>query len=617
MATFAFAWPAGMSPDFDPQAFLRQLTSRPGVYRMLGAQDEVLYVGKARNLKKRVSSYFLRASGNPRIEQMVAQVARVEVTVTPSEDEALLLENSLIKALKPRYNVLLRDDKSYPYIRITRSHAYPRIMFHRGARTPADEFFGPYPSAATVRETLSLLQRVLQLRPCTDSYFANRTRPCLQHQIKRCSAPCVERISQTRYGEDVKAARDLLRGRGDRLLAEFGQRMAQQAAAQEYEAAAESRDRIAMLRRMQEQRVVTGAARDFDVVAVGQRDGMVGALVMSIRDGCNLGHRSLFPKAPAHTPNEEIMESFLGQYYMAHEPPREILINQSISDEAWLIKGLTVSGGRPVQIRARVRGQRRRLLEMAELTLAEALSARLVSHTGLGRRLEALQDALALDELPRRLECFDISHTQGESAVASCVVFDDSGSLRSAYRRFNIEGVEPGDDYAAIHQAVSRRYARIRGGEAPLPDVLFIDGGKGQVRVACDALSELDMSGQVRVVGVAKGSARKAGLEQLILPDQRQSLRLPDDNPALHLIQQIRDEAHRFAIAGHRSRRGKSRTRSVLEEIPGLGPKRRADLLREFGGLRQIERAGVEDLARVAGVSKALAQRVYDHIHDR
>ena len=597
---------------FDSRAYLAQLTTAPGVYRMYDADGALLYVGKARNLRKRVGSYFLRASGNPRIEAMVDQIARIEVTVTHSEDEALLLEATLIKEQHPRYNILYRDDKSYPYVRFS-AHSYPRISFYRGRRNRQDRFFGPFPSAASVRETLDSLQRLFQLRPCRDSYFNNRTRPCLQHQIKRCSAPCVGRISEGDYGRDVRRAMQLLNGRSDALMQELQQEMERASAELAFERAARLRDQIAALKRVQQHRGVDAGSKNTDVVALAPHAGVSALVVMSVRDGLNLGHRSFFPKHPADTAPAELMESFLSQHYAEHTPAREILVSHPVSEEAGLAAALSARLGHNVAIRTPQRGFKKRLLEMAANTAAQALSTHLTEAASMDERLVELADRLELPAPPQRIECFDISHTGGEGTVASCVVFDQGGAARTAYRRYNITDITPGDDYAALAQAVRRRFRPGKADETVVPDLLLIDGGKGQVSGVHEVLVEVGL-GEMPVFGVAKGVTRKPGLEVLVRPDSDHELRLPPDSPALHLIQQVRDEAHRFAITGHRAKRGKARTQSRLDDIEGLGPTRRRALLQHFGGVAQVKAASVDAIAQVNGISRTLAQRIHDQL---
>lgn len=613
---------------FDSRSFLQQLSSAPGVYRMYGAQGELLYVGKAKNLKKRVSTYFLRASGDPRIEAMVSQIARVEVTLVHTEDEALILESNLIKELNPKYNIVYRDDKSYPYVRFT-AHQFPRIGYYRGQKLGEHRYFGPFPSATAVKETLYTLQKLFKLRPCRDNFFAHRQRACLQHQIKRCSAPCVGLISEADYAADLRKATRLLEGKGDALAAELTVEMEQAAEALAFEKAAALRDQISALKRVRESRALTGGADDLDVVVVAQHQSTSCVVVMSVRDGMNLGHRSHFPRHAAHAAAEELLESFISQHYLDQAAPPEILLSHALDDETLLEAALGSRAGRKVRISLPQRGAKVRLLEMAQATAAQALSARLVEAASMDDRLLELQRVLDLETPPRRMECFDISHTRGERTVASCVVFNEDGPLKSGYRKFNIdtdtdspagilrEGraqITGGDDYAAIHQAVKRRYARIKNGEVAAPDVLFIDGGTGQLNAALEALDELEIT-DLKVVAIAKGPTRKPGLEELILPDRDLPLRLPPDSPALHLIQRIRDEAHRFAITGHRAARDKARVSSSLEDIEGLGPARRKALLTAFGGLAEVKRAGVDALTRVEGINTALAERIYARFH--
>jgi len=599
---------------FDSRTFLSQLTQAPGVYRMYGADDGLLYVGKARNLKKRVSSYFLRASGDPRIEAMVSQIRRIEISVTHTEDEALLLEATLIKELLPRYNVTLRDDKSYPYLRVT-THSYPRIVFYRGARQGRDRYFGPFPSSTAVRETLVILQKLFQLRPCNDTFFSNRQRPCLQHQIGRCSAPCVGLVTPEDYAQDVSKAVRLLEGKGDELAAELGEAMERASAELAFEKAARLRDQIAALKRVREHRNITGGADDLDVVALAPHGSSTAVAVVSVRDGLNLGHASFFPRHPNGMAPAELMSGFLAQYYLQRPAPREVLLSVEPDDTAWLQAALGERVARRVRLFTPQRGAKLRLLQMCEQTAAQALAQRLAAAASMDVRLLELGEVLELPRPPVRMECFDISHTRGERAVASCVVFNETGPLKAAYRRFNIEGIVGGDDYAAMRQAVARRYARIKAGEVAMPDVLFIDGGKGQLAVACEALAELGLEQAPCVVGVAKGPTRRPGLEQLLIEGREAPIMLPADSPALHLIQSIRDEAHRFAITGHRGRRDRARTVSDLESIEGLGPARRRALLTSLGGLQQVRRADVDALAQVDGINRRLAERIYAHFH--
>ncbi len=597
----------------DPRRILNQIPPRPGVYRMLDESGTVLYVGKAKDLKHRVASYFSRAL-NRRLQAMVSQVADVELTVTRTEDEALLLESNLIKSLQPRYNVLLRDDKSYPSIRLTIRDEFPRLAFYRGSRKGGDRFFGPYPSAWAVRETMQLLQKLFPVRQCEDSFFRNRSRPCLQYQIKRCSGPCIGLVTAEDYADDVDHTIKFLEGRADEVVKELAERMEQASESLAFERAAVLRDQITTLRRIQQRQFISGKLGDLDLVACVQEGGLSCVQVFFIRSGRNLGNKTFFPKTPEGVDRSGVIVAFLAQFYADKEIPPQILVSPDPEDKDLLESAFSEQSGRRVVLKARVRSERAQWLEMARGNATLALRSRLGSQAGFAQRLEALREALALEALPERTECFDVSHTGGERTVAACVVFDREGPCKSHYRRFNIEGVTPGDDYAAMHQALIRRYTRIKQGEYPHPDLLFIDGGRGQFGAVQEALQELAVSG-VTLVGVAKGPARRPGTEQLWLSGRSTALILPADSPAMHLVLQIRDEAHRFAVAGHRRRRAKARTRSVLEEIPGLGPKRRQRLLRQLGGLQGLARAAVEDIARIEGISHTLAQRIYSAFH--
>ena len=612
---------------FDGKAFARELSTAPGVYRMIGADDQALYVGKASALRNRVSSYFNATPKSARIMTMLAQTVRMEVTVTRTESEALILENELIKSLKPRYNVLLRDDKSYPYVLLTREQ-WPRIAVHRGPRSIPGRYFGPYASVGAVRDTLNLIHKLFKLRSCEDSVFRNRSRPCLQYQIGRCSAPCVGLISARDYAEDVRQATLLLEGRSDQLTDELGAKMEQASERLDFEEAARLRDLVASIRTLQARQYVDGRAADLDVLAIAMQGASACVVLLSFRDGRNLGTRSFFPRTNGVENPDEVLAAFVSQYYGEQLPPAEIVIDRDIPDRELLEQALSATSERRVGLRHRVRGDRARYLEMAARNAQITLASEMTSSAAQLARAEGLRELLALTELPGRIECFDISHTMGEATVASCVVFDAEGPVRSQYRRFNISGIEPGDDYAAMHQALSRRFRRAaaaleEGGKTPgdkldkgravLPDVLLIDGGAGQVTQANEVLDELGLSG-IAVVGVAKGPARRPGDEELLLPDGRK-LRPGPQSPALQLVQQVRDEAHRFAITGHRGRRAKVRNSSRLEDIPGIGPRRRASLLRHFGGLGGLKAAGVEEISRVEGVNAALAGRIYATLH--
>jgi excinuclease ABC subunit C len=603
-----------MTEPFDAKAYVGTLPRRPGVYRMRGANSELLYVGKARNLKSRVASYFHARNVAPKIQALVAQVTDIEVTLTSSDSEALLLEYNLIKEHKPRFNVMLRDDKSFPYVYVTTEAAFPRLTFYRGPRVRRGRLFGPYPSAGATRETLLQLQKLFKLRNCEDTFFENRSRPCLQHQIERCSAPCVGLISREEYARDVDAAVKVLEGRSEEVNEELAKAMEKAAAALDYETAARLRDQLASLRQIQLQQTVSSRGkRDTDLVALASESGQHCVAVMFVRGGRNLGSTQFFPRAPLGDP-AEIMSAFLMQYYFAHDVPAEILLNVAIEDAEALQEALTQRAGQKVTIRRGARGLRARWMAMAQTNAAQSLRMRLAARAGVELNLQALRETLQMPEAPQRIECFDISHTRGEGTVASCVVFGPEGPIKSDYRRFNITGVEPGDDYGALRQALTRRYKRVKSGEIPMPDLLMIDGGKGQLTQAMEVLKELEVQG-LPVVAIAKGADRRPGQERLFLPAHAEPLVLSPESPVLHLVQRVRDEAHRFAITGHRRRRARRHSESTLETIPGLGPGRRRELLKQFGGLQGILRAGVDDLAQVHGIGRPLAELIYEHLH--
>ena len=600
---------------FDLEGFLNTLTQRPGVYRMLDHRGEVIYVGKAKNLKKRVSSYFQSKEASPKQQAMVARIHSIDVRVTHSEAEALLLESQLIKRFRPRYNITLRDDKSYPAIYVSTHQTYPRLSFHRGAKQRQGRYFGPYPSASAVRESLKLLQKVFPVRQCRDSFFENRSRPCLEYQIERCTAPCVGLISQEDYAGDVRDTLMFLEGDGSQLIEALAIRMEKAASALEFERAARYRDQIATLRTVLEKQSVHGEQGDLDIIACAAEGPSACVQMTFIRHGQQIGDRNYFPAIHEETDLGRILHSFIVQYYVGKPVPKEILVSDAPDETPLIEEALTKQAGHLVRIVCNPRGERARRVQLARTNAENALATRLSSRQSLFERYLALGEALELSLTPRRLECFDISHTLGELTVASCVVFDQQGPLKSAYRRFNIEGIQGGDDYAALQQAVTRRYQRIRAGEFEPPDVLFIDGGRGQVSAVRESLHALGMN-DVKTIGIAKGPDRKPGQEVLISGESGRTFMLPSHSPALLLIQQIRDEAHRFAITGHRQRRAKARTQSSLEGIPGLGPKRRQQLLRQFGGIKELERASIETLAQVDGISQQLAERIYEHFHD-
>jgi excinuclease ABC subunit C len=599
---------------FDARSFVDSLPGRPGVYRMLDGEGQILYVGKARNLKSRVASYFQPSNVQPKVQALIAKTANMEVTITNSDTEALLLEYNLIKKHRPRFNVVLRDDKSFPYLHLETNHDFPRLNFYRGSRKEPGKYFGPYPSAGAVRDTLQQLQKLFRIRNCDDTYFANRSRPCLQYQIQRCTAPCVGLVSKENYARDVDAAIKVLEGRNDEVSEELGRRMDAAAERLDFEEAAQLRDQLAKLKVIQAQQIVTaGADHDADVIAIADAGGEYCVALMFVRAGRSLGSTTFFPKAPfAELP--EVLAAFVTQYYLERDAPAEIIVEQEFDEMQLLETTLSQRLSHKVRICTSVRGIRARWLEMMHTNAEQALNMRRLARAGIESSLEDLREAFDLEEAPNRLECFDISHTGGTDTVASCVVFGTEGPLKSDYRRFNISGIQPGDDYAAMYQALTRRYKRVRDGEIVKPDVLLIDGGKGQLAEAAKVLEELGIGG-ITLIGVAKGVDRRAGQEQLFLLGQDTPTILPPDSRALHLIQRVRDEAHRFAIAGHRRKRAKRHNQSILETIPGLGPVKRRELLKQFGGLQGILRAGIDDFIQIRGLGRELAQVIYEHLH--
>ena len=603
--------------EFDHKSFLKSLTTRPGVYQMYDASHKLLYVGKARNLKNRVGSYF-RASGlTEKTMALVSRIQEIQVTVTSTEVDALLLEHNLIKNHQPPYNILLRDDKSYPYIFLSSQDTYPRVSLHRGAKRRKGQYFGPYPSAGAVRESLHFLQKVFKVRQCEDSYFSNRSRPCLQYQIGRCTAPCVGLVTEQEYAEQVENTTLFLRGKSQQLMVRLADDMEQAAATLAYEKAAVLRDQLSQLQQVQASQGIEGVTGDLDIVAAAVDGGRACVQVLFVRGARVLGSKTYYPPLRLQETPAEVLSAFIPQYYLggARAIPAELIVNVAPEDATTLAEALTVAAERKVKLRSKVRDARARWLQLALQTAQTNLASHLSGRQSVHERMQALQELLGLAELPERMECFDISHSSGEATVASCVVFDQGGPRKSDYRRFNIEGITGGDDYAAMQQALERRYKRLKSGEAPLPDILFIDGGKGQVSQAMSVLSDLQISG-VEVIGVAKGTTRKAGFETLLNGATGRERQLGVDNPALHLIQQIRDEAHRFAITGHRARRDKSRQRSTLEDIAGVGAKRRRELLRHFGSAQGVENANIEELKKVSGISATMAQQIYDHLHN-
>jgi excinuclease ABC subunit C len=599
---------------FDAKSFVESLPARPGVYRMLGAGGEILYVGKARSLKSRVASYFQPSNVQPKVVALIAKTAAMEVTITNSEIEALLLELNLIKKHRPRFNIILRDDKSFPFLHLTTDHEFPALNLYRGSRKEPGRFFGPYPSVGAVRETLQQLQKLFRLRNCDDTYFANRSRPCLQYQIQRCTGPCVGLISREEYARDMQSAVKVLEGRNEEVTHELGRRMEDAAARLEFEAAAKLRDQLANLKTVQAQQIMNAEVHhDADVIAVAAGNGEYCVALMFVRAGRSLGSTTFFPKAPLAEP-QEVLAAFIAQYYLERESPAEIIVEHDFEELDLLEASLSERTGRRVRIAASVRGIRARWLEMMQSNAQEALKMRGLARASIEANLEELREVFNLDETPSRIECFDISHTGGTDTIASCVVFGVEGPLKNDYRRFNIAGIQPGDDYAAMYQALTRRYKRVRDGEITAPDILLIDGGKGQLAEAARVLAELGVQG-ITLIGVAKGADRRPGQEQLFLLGQDTPTILAPDSSALHLIQRVRDEAHRFAIAGHRRKRAKRHSESILETIPGLGPVKRRELLKHFGGLQGILRAGIDDFVQIRGLGRSLAEVIYEHLH--
>lgn len=598
---------------FDHKPILRNLPNLPGVYRMINATDDVIYVGKAKDLKKRVSSYFNKNLPSPRTRMMVSQINKIETTVTHNEAEALLLENNLIKGLMPRYNVLFRDDKSYPYIVLT-GDIFSRLAFHRGTQRKGSQYFGPFPNSVAVRESIQLLQKVFKLRTCEDTVFANRSRPCLQHQIERCTAPCVGLISEEDYRNDIHQAALFLQGKTNEVINDLGDRMNTAAEAYEYELAAVFRDRMQALRQVQAKQFVSDFnVSDADVIACAELQGQHCINLVMIRGGRHLGDRSYMPKNSDGETLETSIEAFLAQHYMAQNTPPLIVVGVKIETEV-LEEVLSSQANRKVKINTNPIGDKRVWLKMAQTNAELALGQRAATSANQEAKLIALREALHLPDSVERMECFDISHTMGEATVGSCVVFDRGDMQNSEYRRYNITGITPGDDYAAMRDVLTRRYKKVAAGEGARPDLIFIDGGKGQLGVAVEVMAEVGLE-DILLVGIAKGEDRKPGLETMIFADTGEMLNLEKDNKGLHLLQQIRDEAHRFAITGHRAKRAKARLHSSLEDIEGVGAKRRKALLTRFGGLDGVKNASIDELAQVEGISQSLAENIYGEFH--
>lgn len=598
---------------FNPKPILKNLPNLPGVYRMMNAEDVVIYVGKAKDIKKRVSSYFNKNLPSPRTRMMVSQITKIETTVTRSEAEALLLENNLIKSVMPRYNVLFRDDKSYPYIALT-GDAFPRLAFHRGAQRKGTQYFGPFPNSVAVRESIQLLQKVFKLRTCENSVFSNRSRPCLQYQIERCTAPCVDYITTENYAHDVHHAAMFLEGKTNEVLNALGDKMNTAAANQEYEAAVVFRDRMQALRQVQAKQFVSDfSVSDADMIACATLQGQHCINLVMIRGGRHLGDKSFFPKNSQDAELSETVEAFLTQHYMAQNTPPMIVCSVEVDAKSFE-EMLSEQANRKIKIITNAIGDKRVWLKMAQTNAELALGQRAATSANQAAKLIALRESLNLAETVERIECFDISHTMGEATVGSCVVFDKGDMQNGEYRRYNVTGITPGDDYAAMRDVLTRRYKKVAAGEGKRPDLVFIDGGKGQLGVAIEVMQEVGLE-DILLVGIAKGEERRPGLETMIFSDTGEMLNLEKDNQGLHLLQQIRDEAHRFAITGHRAKRAKARITSSLEDIEGVGAKRRKALLTRFGGLDGVKGASIDELAKVDGISLALAEKIYEQFH--
>ncbi|NVJ65541.1 MAG: excinuclease ABC subunit UvrC [Gammaproteobacteria bacterium] len=593
---------------------LQHLSTKPGVYRMLDVNGDILYVGKAKNLSNRVKSYFVKTHTSAKTQLMVSYVEDIATTVCETETEALILENNLIKKHRPRFNVLFRDDKSYPYIFLSKQK-FPKLVYHRGAKKQKGDYFGPFPSSTAVRQSLSLMQKTFRVRQCEDSYFANRSRPCLQYQIKRCTAPCVGYISEQDYAEDIQNIKQFYQGKSETVIKKIQNKMERSSEDLRFEDAARYRDQIKNLRHVIQKQVISGTDANLDAVAIEYASGVACVLVLFIRQGQVVGNKSYFPKVPKHTELSEVLETFIRQYYLSDaEVPKTVLMQQATPDLELIQEVVTESQQRKVYFKIPIRGQQKEWLDFAQKNAVHSLRSKLNQKTNVFERLSALQEALELDQMPKHLECFDISHTQGNQTVASCVVFDEQGPKKSDYRIFNISEITKGDDYAAMKQALTRRYKRLLDEKLPLPDLVIVDGGKGQLTQAEEVFLELGID-TARLLGVSKGSDRKVGMEQLWFVGEHRPKILPESSKALHIIQHIRDEAHRFAITKHRQQRKKSATKSLLEEIPGVGAKRRQSLLKHFGGWQEVEKASIKDIAKAPGISLAIAKKIYDYLH--
>jgi excinuclease ABC subunit C len=607
------------SPSFDHVSFLASVTDKPGVYRMYSAEQEVIYVGKAKNLKKRLASYFQKTVSSTKTKALVKQISAIDTTLTHTEGEALILENNYIKKYQPKYNILLRDDKSYPYLLVT-DHKHPRLALHRGVKRLKGEYFGPFPTVGAVWESLRLMQKLFPVRQCEDTYYRARTRPCLQFQLGRCSAPCVDKISVDDYSEQVDLAKLFLKGKNSDVVDTLVKKMELASGDLEFEKAAKFRDQISTLRKVQQQQFVSGVASEMDVIGVFKLKSQVCVHLLFIRDQKVLGSKSFFPSIQSDNTEGEILSAFIGQHYLVNESfhgliPKELVAGQSVENHQSLQTLLSQKAGSDVKISTNVRTERSQYIKLAKTNAEHALGARNSHKESMGARFTELNQVFELNNPITRLECFDISHTMGQQTVASCVVFDPEGPLKSEYRRYNVTGITPGDDYAAMSFALNKRYGKCTD-DSVLPDIVFIDGGKGQLARAEDFFNQLNLKKSPLLVGVAKGESRKPGLETLILAGSHQLISLPGTSPALHLVQHIRDESHRFAIAGHRAKRQKHAKSSTLESIPGIGAKKRQALLKYLGGLQEVKQADVLTLMKVPGVSEALAQNIYDALHD-
>jgi len=601
-------------PGFDGKKFARRLSAGPGVYLMRDNEGTALYVGKAANLRKRVSSYFDARPKIERIMRMVARIDSIEVSLTRTEAEALLLENEWIKSLKPRYNVLLRDDKSYPWVMLGSDHAFPRIAFHRGGKDRRRQYLGPYPSASSVRESINLIQKLFRLRNCEDSYFSHRTRPCLQYQIKRCTAPCVGLISQKEYAGQIEDALLFLRGHSQKVITRLIARMEKAAASQHYEHAAQYRDQINHLKQMQARQFVSSGNGDLDIIALARLQRSCAIEVISVRGGRSLGQRDYFPSQSEGHTDAEVLQAFLGQYFNERKAPPELIISHTLDQQGLFEAAFSERSGHKVRIQSHPRSHRRQWLELAGRNALNSLHMRGAETSRISKQFEALAELLCFEDTPQTIECFDVSHTSGHKTVASCVVFALDGPVKSRYRRYNLKGFEPGDDYAAMREVLTRRYRKLQKEEGHLPDLIIVDGGKGQLGIAKEVLADCGLS-DIPLIGVAKGPSRRAGYEEWVLPVAPHSLQPGPESPASHLIQQVRDEAHRFAITGHRGRRQKAAVHSVLEDIPGVGARRRRALLTHFGGLQGVRKAGIEEMMGIPGINRQLAERIFKALH--